>query len=74
MEKIKLFLLKIKTFVLKIWNKVKTFVLKHWLSIVNWIVLILIYANTNQVGIETIVGLWIFIQIAYAGYKLFKKN
>ena len=58
-----------------LWLKLKNWFIKNWISIVNWIVLILVYGINENVWIEVIVGLWIFVQIGYAGYKWFiKKN
>ena len=61
---------KIKEFLLKI----KNWFLKNWIQIVNWIVLILVYGINENVWIELIVGLWIFVQIGYAGWKWFNKK
>lgn len=56
------------------WNRFKAWFIKNWEKITNWIVLILVYGINTNVWIEVIVGLWIFAQIGYAGWKWFNKK
>ena len=69
---------KIKAWFLKIYNSIKTWFLKNWFLIVHYIVIFisysLVYGHDGMVIPETLLGLWLFISIAYAGWKLFKKN
>jgi len=57
---------------------VKDFLLKYWMIIVNYLVVVItysnVYGNENLVGTETILGLWIFVSIAYGVYKIFIKK
>ena len=65
---------KIKDFL----KKTKYFTLKYWMIIVNYIVICIsystVYGKDDLVWTETILGLWIFVSIAYGGYKLFTKS
>lgn len=55
-------------------KRFKEWIIKNWLSITNWIVLILVYGINTNMWIEVIVGLWIFVQCGYAGWKWFNKK
>lgn len=55
-------------------NKFKNWVIKNWIKITNWVVLISVYSINQNDWIELILGLWIFTQLAYAGWVWFKKS
>ena len=62
---------------LKIWAKTKLlpWAKKNWLTIVNFVVLGILYAALpEESGLGVLVGLWIFVQIAVLGYRLFIKS
>jgi len=62
---------------LKIWAKTKLlpWAKKNWLTIVNFAVLGILYAALpEESGLGVLVGLWIFVQIAVLGYRLFIKS
>jgi hypothetical protein len=50
---------------------------KNWMIVVNYLVILLaynnIYGKEGVVGAEVLLGLWIFVSIAYAGWKWFNK-
>ena len=70
----------------KLWEKIKTWFMqkalpwlkKNWMIIVNYLVIILAYNNVyGKDGVilaETLLGLWIFVSIGYAGWKWFTKK
>lgn len=61
----------------KWWEMFKSFVIKNQriiIHITNYVVLFSIYGiNTNPV-IDAIIGLWIMLNVAVDGYKLFMKK
>ena len=61
----------------KWWEMFKSFVIKNQriiIHITNYVVLFSIYGiNTNPV-IDAIIGLWVMLNIAVDGYKLFMKK
>ena len=62
---------------LKIWAKTKLlpWAKKNWLTIVNFVVLGILYAALPEdSGLGVLVGLWIFVQIGVLGWRLFKKS
>lgn len=67
-----------KTLLKKIWKWIKSFTIKHQviiLKLLNYIVLFSIYAmNDGNLGIETITGLWIFLNLAIDSFKIFMKK
>jgi hypothetical protein len=74
----------------KLWEKIKTWwfktglpwLKKSWMQIVNMIVIAIAYGNTDTLpGLQTLIGLWLFILLAYyifwkffGAEKAFKKN
>jgi hypothetical protein len=65
---------KIKTFVLKIWALIKAWFIKtavpwlkkNWMQVVNMLVLFIAYHNLDSMpGLQTIIGLWLFVLIGY---------
>jgi len=69
---------KIKEWFLKSYGVVKGWFLKNWLLIVNYIVIFLSYSITyghdDVVFANVLLGLWLFVSIAYAGYNWFKNK
>lgn len=77
---------KIKAWLLTKWAAIKAWVIakpwawlkKNWFLVVNYFVILLVYGNVcdkeDVVLSETLLGLWIFISIAYAGWKWFNKS
>jgi hypothetical protein len=65
---------------LKLWatTKVWPWLKKNWMVIVNYLVIFISYSIIYNKGVEvaeTLLGLWIFVSLAYAGYKyLFLKK
>ena len=62
---------------LKIWatTKLVPWFKNHWMTIVNFLVLGILYVKLPEdSGLGVLVGLWIFVQIAYLGYKLFMRK
>jgi hypothetical protein len=51
---------------------------KNWEIIVNYLVILIAYNNVydkpNLVGTEVLLGLWIFVSIAYGGWKWFTRK
>lgn len=69
---------KIKAWFLKNYGVIKNWFLKNWLLIVNYIVIFvsysLIYGHDGVTIPETLLGLWLFISMAYAGWNIFKNK
>lgn len=65
-------------FILKIWNICKVWVIKNWFYIVNYGVILFAYNDVfgkEDVGwADFLLGFWIFLSIAYIGYKIFNKK
>jgi hypothetical protein len=62
---------------LKVWAKTKLlpWLKKEWMVLVNFLVLAILYAALpTDSGLGVFVGLWIFVQIAVLGYRLFIKK
>lgn len=59
-------------------EKLKTWFIKNWFIIVNYLVIFIaysiIYGVEGVVFAEVLLGLWIFVSVAYGGYKLFIKK
>jgi hypothetical protein len=68
----------IKTWFLSIWEKVKTWLITNWFTIVNYIVIFIVYSliyGKDGVGFaELLLGLWLFTSAAYGGYKWFMSS
>jgi len=78
LEKIKLFLKKVKDTCISLFNKFIAWFKKNWFMIINYIVILLsysiVYGHEEIVVAETLLGLWIFTSIAYGAYKWFIKK
>lgn len=61
-----------------IWLKLKSWFLKNWFIIVNYLVIFIaysiIYGVEGVVFAELLLGLWLFVSVAYGGYKWFMKK
>ena len=57
--------------------KVKDFIVKNWFLIINYLVIIISYSNVydkdDLLGTEALLGLWIFVSVAYGGWKWFSR-
>ena len=66
---------KIKAWFIKIFGIIKTWFIKNWLLFVNYLVVFIsysiIYGHEDVVWAELLLGLWIFVSIGYAGWKIF---
>jgi hypothetical protein len=58
--------------------KLKTWFLKNWMTVVNYLVILIaysiIYGKPGVVFAELLLGLWMFVSLAYGAYKLFTKK
>jgi hypothetical protein len=58
--------------------KLKSWFLKNWMTIVNYLVILtaysIIYGKPGVVWAEVLLGLWMFVSLAYGAYKLFIKK
>jgi len=78
LEKIKLFFKKVGEVSVSLFNKFIIWFKTNWFMIVNYIIIVvsysIIYGNDAAIFAETLLGLWIFVSIAYGGYKIFIKK
>jgi len=61
----------------KWWEMFKSFVIKNQriiIHITNYVVLFSIYGINTNPAIDAIIGLWVMLNIAVDGYKLFMKK
>ena len=61
----------------KWWEMFKSFVIKNQriiIHITNYLILFSIYGINTNPAIDAIIGLWIMLNVAVDGYKLFMKK
>jgi hypothetical protein len=68
----------IKNWFVKVYPIVKTWVITNLFMIINYIVILwsynIVFGHDEVAGAEALLGIWIFVSLAYAGYKIFIKR
>jgi hypothetical protein len=68
----------LKAWLLRVLLKLKIWFPKNWMTVVNYLVIFIaysiIYGKPGVVWAEVLLGLWIFVSLAYGLYKLFIKK
>ena len=58
--------------------KILDWLKQHWMHLINYLVIIIaysiIYGHTDIVWAEFLLGIWLFVSAAFAGYRWFNKK